>query len=187
MTGSDGMRTKDGEPLEVVILQFSPLFDRIVNPYIENLERLGVKGILDRVDSAQYVERRRSGDFDLANQSFQMSFEPSIGLEQWFASKTADDSSRNLMRLRNEAVDRILPTVIAASDLEEMATAVHALDRVLRSIGFSIPQWYNADTWVAYYDMYRHPDVLPPLATGELDFWWYDAEAAERLQAAGAL
>lgn len=186
VTGSDGVRTKDGERLEVVILQFSPLFDRIVNPYIANLERLGVKGILDRVDSAQYVERRRSGDFDLANQSFQMSFEPSIGLEQWFASKTADDSSRNLMRLRNEAVDRILPTVIAASDLDEMTTAVHALDRVLRSIGFSIPQWYNADTWVAYYDMYRHPDVLPPLATGELDFWWYDAEAAERLRAAGA-
>ncbi|SDF07744.1 extracellular solute-binding protein [Limimaricola pyoseonensis] len=185
--GDGGVRTKDGEVLDLVFLQFSPQFDRIVNPIIENLSRLGVQAKLERVDSAQYVERRRSGDFDLVNHTFGMGFEPGVGLEQWYASKTADDSSRNLMRLRNPAVDRLVKTVIDAETLDELTTSVHALDRVLRAEIIWVPQWYKDVHTVAYYDMYRHPDPMPPFALGELDFWWYDAEAADGLRAAGAL
>ncbi|SMY06735.1 extracellular solute-binding protein [Flavimaricola marinus] len=187
VAGDDGMRRKDGQLLEVVFLQRSPLFDRIVNPYIENLERLGVAAKLDRVDTAQYVERLRSGDFDLANHSIAMGFEPGFELEQWFASTTADDSSRNLMRLRSDAVDRMIPNVTGAETLEELKIATRAFDRVLRAEKFTVPQWFNDQNWVAYYDMYRHPEELPPLATGELDFWWFDAEAAAALEAAGAI
>ena len=186
-TGADGLRRNAaGEVLTLNIVQFNPLFDRVINPYIENLSALGVRATLERIDTSQYVERRRKGDFDMTSQAFDMGFEPSIGLEQWFASKTADNSSRNLMRLRNPGIDRLLTKVIAAKELEELKIGVHAVDRALRSIGFDIPLWYNGETWVAYYDFYRHPDPLPPLAVGELDFWWYDAEAATRLRAAGA-
>ena len=128
----------------------------------------------------------RAGDFDLTTQAFDMSFEPSIGLEQWFASKTADDSSRNLMRLRNPGIDRLIGRVIEAATLDELKTSVRALDRALRAVGFDIPLWYNPETWVAYYDFYRHPDNLPPLQVGEMDFWWFDAEAEQALRAAGA-
>lgn len=182
-----GLRVKDGEVLTLTFLEYSPAFDRIVNPYIENLKRLGVDAKLERVDTAQYVERRRSGDFDLVNHGFGMSFEPGNSLKQWFASETADDSSRNVMRLRSPAVDRLLPAVIDAKSLDEMATAVHALDRVLRAEGFWVPQWFKDVHTVAYYDMYRYPDPLPPFARGELDFWWYDADAAQRLKDAGAI
>lgn len=186
--GSDGVRRNAaGEPLTMEIIQFNPLYDRVINPYIENLGVLGVRATLRRMDTAQYVERRRKGDFDMTTQAFDMSFEPSIGLEQWFASKTADDSSRNLMRLRNPGIDRLIGHVIAATTLDDLRTAVHALDRALRSVGFDIPLWYNPETWVAYYDFYRHPDPLPPLSVGELDLWWFDAEAADRLRAAGAI
>lgn len=187
ITGDDGLRRNDkGEVLELRIIQFNPTYDRFISPFIENLALIGVRGRLDRIDISQYVERRRRGEFDMANQGFDMSFEPSGGLEQWFASKTADDSSRNLMRLRNPGIDRLLTTVIGAPTLEELKVSVHALDRALRFVGFDIPLWYNPDTWVAYYDFYRHPENLPPLSVGELDFWWYDAEAADRLKAAGA-
>ncbi|MEM9434279.1 MAG: extracellular solute-binding protein [Pseudomonadota bacterium] len=185
--GDDGKRRKDGEVLSVNIIQFNPLYDRVVNPYIENLKALGVEADLERIDTAQYVERRRKGDFDMTNQGFQMGFEPSTGLKQWFASETADNSSRNLMRLRNEAVDALIPRVIEADTLDKLTSSVHALDRVLRHLGFAIPQWYNKDTWLAYYDMYRHPENMPPLATGVYDFWWYDADAAAELRDVGAL
>jgi microcin C transport system substrate-binding protein len=185
--GEGGVRRNaKGEVLALTIIQRDPLYDRVINPFIENLKSLGVEGTLQRIDTAQYIERRRKGDFDLANQGFDMSFEPSIGLEQWYASKTADDSSRNLMRLRNPGIDRLITQVIATKTLDDLKTGVHALDRALRAIGFDIPLWYKPETWVAYYDFYRHPETLPPLATGELDFWWYDAEAAEKLRAAGA-
>jgi microcin C transport system substrate-binding protein len=185
--GQDGFRTKDGQRLTMTILQSSPSFDRIVNPYVENLRQIGIDARLDRVDIAQYVDRRRTGDYDLVNHTFSMGFEPGIGLRQWFASETAEDSSRNLMGLQNPAVDRLVSQVIDAQTFEEMTTAVHALDRVLRSIGFWVPQWYKDTHWVAYYDMYRYPETLPPFALGETSFWWFDAEAADRLRQAGAI
>ncbi|MEO0701606.1 MAG: extracellular solute-binding protein [Pseudomonadota bacterium] len=186
--GADGMlRNEAGETLTLEIIQFSPSFDRIVNPFVENLRQIGIDAKLDRVDNAQYVERRRSGDWDLANHSPGQGFEPSTGLKQWFSSETADNSSRNLMALRDPAVDRLVEDVIAASTLDELRPRVRALDRVLRANGFWISQWSNQEHWVAYWDMYRYPDELPPLALGTLDFWWYDADAAEALRAAGAL
>lgn len=186
-TGSDGIRRNDkGEVLSLTIIQYNPFYDKVVNPFIENLKLIGVQAKLERVDTAQYVERRRKGDFDLANQAFDMNFEPSIGLEQWFGSKTADDSSRNLMRLRDPAVDALIGDVIAAKTVDDLTTSVHALDRALRAKAFDIPLWYNPDNWVAYYDFYRHPDTLPPLQVGQLDFWWYDADKAAELKAAGA-
>ena len=186
VAGDDGIRRKDGEELSLVFLQFSPQFDRIVNPIIENLQRLGVQATLERVDTSQYIERRRSGDFDLVNHSLGQGYEPGTGLRQWFASETADDSSRNLMRLRSEGIDRLLEVVIAAESLDDLRIATNALDRVLRAEGFWIPQWQKNVYTVAYYDMFRYPEPLPPLALGTLDFWWYDAEAAAELEAAGA-
>ncbi|HHX90245.1 MAG TPA: hypothetical protein GX700_10865 [Paracoccus sp.] len=50
-----------------------------------------------------------------------------------------------------------------------------------------IPVWYIPDNWVAYWDMYRHPEDLPPFADGVLDFWWQDTGAAAALRASGAL
>jgi microcin C transport system substrate-binding protein len=186
-TGGDGIRRNAaGEALTLTIIQYNPIYDKVINPFIENLRLLGIQGKLERVDTAQYVERRRTGDFDLANQLFDMGFEPSIGLYQWFGSKTADDSSRNLMRLRNPAIDQLIDKVIATKTLDDLKTSVRALDRALRAVGFDIPLWYNAESWVAYYDFYRHPDKLPPLQVGQLDFWWYDADKAAELKAAGA-
>ncbi|MGB0903905.1 MAG: ABC transporter substrate-binding protein, partial [Mangrovicoccus sp.] len=187
VAGDDGIRRKDGQPLELVTIQFNPTYTRIVEPYLRNLELLGIQGRLERVDTAQYVQRRREGDFDLANQGFQMPFEPSLGLAQWFGSQTADNSSRNLMRLRDPAADRLIEVILQAEDLDSLKTGVKAMDRVLRSIRFDIPLWYNDKTFVAYYNMYKHPEQLPPLALGQYDFWWYDEDAATELKDAGVL
>ena len=186
IAGENGIRSKDGETLTAVFLEHSPAFDRIVNPIVENLSRLGVDAKLERVDTAQYVERRRSGDYDLVNHSFGMGFEPGKSLEAWFGSESALESSRNLMGLQNEAVDRLLETIVDAVELDDLTTAVHALDRVLRAEGFWVPQWFKDVHTVAYYDIFDYPESLPPFALGETSFWWYDAEAAARLQAAGA-
>lgn len=185
--GANGMRARDGRPMSLVVLSFSAAFDRIINPLVENLRAIGIDARLERVDISQYIDRRRTGDYDLVNHTFSMGFEPGTGLRQWYGSETADDSSRNLMGLKDPAVDRLLGAVIDAETLEEMKTAVHALDRVLRSIGFWVPQWYKDVHTVAYFDQYRHPDTLPPLTLGHLSFWWYDEAGAQRLRDAGVL
>ena len=185
--GDDGLRRNAaGETLSVEILEFSPSFERLTLPYVENLKRLGVDASFEVVDSAQFTQRRDSSDFDMSRWSPTMGFEPGSGLKQWFGSESAAESNRNLVGLQDPAVDRIIDIVINANTRDAMHTAARALDRVLLAKRLGVPRWYNPNIWVAYYDMFEHPDPLPPYGVGELDFWWYDAEKAEALRAAGA-
>ncbi|MFY0679683.1 MAG: ABC transporter substrate-binding protein [Thalassovita sp.] len=187
LVGDDGLRRKDGEVFAIEFLDSSPAFDRITLPFVENLKRLGIEAKLNRVDPAQESERSRKYDFDMTTHNGRMALEPSTGLEQWFGSEAVNESSRNLMGVADPAVDRLIDNVVAAQTKEEMNTAVRALDRVLRAKLFWVPQWFKDVHTVAYFDMYEHPDPLPPHARGELDFWWYNAEKHEALIAAGVL
>lgn len=184
--GDDGVRRNArGETLRVEILNDSQTFDRVINPYVENLRRLGVDAVHSRVDDAQFTNRERSHDFDMITDQLGQDYIPGSGLQQYFGSASTGDVF-NSMGLQSPAVDALIGHVEAAKTREQMTTAVRALDRVLRAYRFWVPQWYKAEHTVAYYDMYEHPENLPPYALGELDFWWYNAEKAEKLKAAGA-
>jgi microcin C transport system substrate-binding protein len=91
------------------------------------------------------------------------------------------------MGLKSEAVDTLIEHVMNAQNKAELATSVKALDRTLRDYYFWVPQWFNDAYRVAYWDMYEHPETLPPFALGNLDFWWYNAEKAADLKAKGVL
>ncbi|MEM1235358.1 MAG: extracellular solute-binding protein [Pseudomonadota bacterium] len=184
---NNGLREKDGVVLSVAFLESSPAFDRIINPYVENLRNIGIDASLERVDPAQEQERTRSFDFDMTTQGWSLGYEPSTGLKQWFDSELRDDTSRNLAGVADPAVDRLIDVVVASETKADLETSVQALDRVLRSLKFNVPQWQNTKHWVAYWDQYDYPKPLPPLALGQLDFWWYDAEKAQALRDAGAL
>ena len=187
LVGDDGMRRKDGKVLTVEFLDSSPAFDRITLPYVENLKRLGIESSLNRVDPAQEAERSRKYDFDMTTHNGRMPWEPSTGLEQWFGSEAVNESSRNLMGVADPAVDRLIAVIVNAKTKEEMVTGVKALDRVLRDKLFWVPQWFKDVHTVAYFDQFEHPDPLPPLARGELDFWWFNQDKHDALVAAGAL
>ena len=186
--GDDGIRRNDkGETLRVEFLSDDPLFDRITNPFVENLKRLGVDAILTRVDDAQFTVRERSHDFDMVNASLAQSFTPSSDLKQEFGSETADVSTFNKMGLKSPAVDALIDVVLAAKTKADMIVATKALDRVLRAENFWVPQWYKNVHTVAFYDMFEYPENLPPYDLGYLDFWWYNPEKAAALKTAGAL
>ena len=187
LVNADGMREKDGEVFTLEVLASSPAFDRITNPMIENMKSLGIDARLNRVDGAQATERSRAYDFDVMNHSMRMSFEPSSGLEQYFGSKAMEGSSRNLMGFSDPAADALIELVVRSETKAHLTTRIRALDRLLRAKRFWIPQWFKAVHTVAYYDQYEHPDPLPSFALGELDFWWFNAEKAAKLDVAGAL
>lgn len=179
------LRNAAGDTLDVEFLNSSTLFDRIINPYVENLRAIGVNAVLTRVDNAQLQQRQRDADFDIVTDHFPMSYEPGSSLRQYFGSIGADESLFNVMGLADEGVDALIEAVVDAETQEELTPAVQALDRVLRAHVFRAPQWYNPNHWVAYYDMYRYPEALPPYALGFLDFWWVDPEAEQALRDQG--
>lgn len=185
--GTDGMRrNKRGDVLRVEILNDSQTFDRVINPYVENLRALGVDAVNARVDDAEYQNRRRSHDFDVISAQLGQDEIPGGGLQQVFGSIGAGDVF-NLMGLTNPAIDKLIPHVERATTEEDLQAATRALDRALRSLRFWVPQFYNPNFTVAYYDMFEFPENRPERALGELDFWWYNAEKAQKLKAAGVL
>jgi len=190
VAGTDGIRRNaKGETLKLEILNDSQTFDRVILPFVENLRRAGIDATMTRIDNAQLEARERppAYDFDMVVGNARASLIPGAELKQFYGSETADVSAFNLMGLKSKAADRLIEQVIAATTREEMETRTRALDRVLRREYFWVPQWFKASHTVAYYDLFGHPEVLPPFSRGELDFWWYDAEKAAAVKAAGAL
>ncbi len=189
--GDDGMRRNaKGETLAVEFLNDSPSFDRVILPYVENLRALGVDAKMTSIDNAQMEARTRPEDgmdFEVVSGGVTTSYISGNELKQFFGSETADVSTFNKAGLRSPAADRLIEVVKAADSLDHLRVATRALDRVLRAEIFWVPQWYKAVHTVAYYDMYEHPATMPPYALGELSFWWYNADKADALKAAGVL
>ncbi|MDN3711305.1 extracellular solute-binding protein [Paracoccus cavernae] len=187
ITGSDGMRRNDkGETLKIEILNDNQSFDRVINPFVQNLRALGVDAVNARIDDAEMTTRTRSFDFDMVTDQLGQGYYIGGGTGQYFGSEGVGDVF-NVAGVANPAIDALIEKGIATEDGEEMTTIIHALDRSLRALRFWVPQWYKADYTLAYYDVFSRPETLPPYALGELDFWWYDADKAENLKKSGAL
>ena len=186
--GNDGMRRKNGKTLDVEFLSSSPNFDRVITPYVENLKQLGVNARYNRIDTAQYSQRVNAGDFDfdMIYDGYSTSLEAGNGMKQQFGSQGVGDLF-NPAGFSSPAVDALIDDAVRADNREDMAAAVRGIDRIMRHDYYMVPSWYLDTYWLAYYDMYRHPDPLPPYALGQLDFWWYDAAKAAKLKAAGAI
>ena len=189
--GSDGKRRDaSGRPLRVTLL-FNTASDGtlsgVIENFMSNLTAMGLDAVLEKVDPAQYTLRERDRDYDLVFDSYASFLGTGTGLMQRYGSEDAAVSLFNPAGLASPMVDAIIQASLQAQSTEEEQASLRALDRALRYEFFMIPVWYNDSYWVAYYDQYEYPDPLPPYALGQLDFWWFNADKAAALKAAGAL
>ena len=188
LVGDDGLRrNSSGDLFSLEIIERSPAFDRVILPYIDNLRAAGIDAKYERIDSAQFTDRKRNYDFDMLTTQHPMSLEPSSSLKQYFGSESSDVSVFNSAGVSNPAIDVLIDHVINAENKTELKISVKALDRALRALRFWVPQWYNNTYRVAYWDMYEHPDEIPPFDLGYLDFWWFNSDKAAILKSSGAL
>lgn len=173
----DGVRRKDGVALEIEFLLVGEGFERITTPYIQNLERIGVRAMSRTVDPAQYKRRMDEFDFDATVDRKAMSLTPGVELRQYFHSASAEaQGSENIAGVANPAVDALIEAIEGAETREGLVTAVNALDRTLRAMHIWCPQWSKAKHHLAYWDIYARPETKPRYARGVIDRWWVDAE-----------
>ena len=179
------VNAKTGEPLKVEFLLVSPLFERIVQPMIANLQRLGIQASLRMVDSAQYTRRLDGFDYDIIVGNFAQSNSP--GNEQrdfWGSEAAGREGSQNFIGVQDKAIDRLVDHVIFARERAELVAATNALDRVLLWNDFVVPQWYSPKARIAYWDRFGQPSTLPALTPGFPQVWWFDKELAAKLPGA---
>ena len=189
--GDDGLRRNaDGETLKINFLlssASSPTGRAVIENYISNIKGLGVDATLEAVDSAQFASRRRDRDYDMMLAGYRDFRGTGTGLSQLFGSEAAEYSLFNPAGISDPAVDAIIEASLLTENTEAERISIVALDRALRHQVAIIPLWYAADHWVAYYNQYKHPETIPPLDLGYLDFWWYNEEKGAALRASGAL
>ena len=165
-----------GEMMEIEFLLVSPQFERIVSPYIQNLQRLGVSGRVRTVDTAQYQNRTDNFDFDVIVRTFGQSLSP--GNEQrdfWGSYNVEVDGSRNVIGVNDPVVDKLIDDIIAAPDRESLIAVSRALDRVLLWNHYVVPQWHIPYFRVAYWDRFGRTDFSPQYGL-PIMAWWIDPD-----------
>ena len=178
---------KSGEPLTIEFLLFESSFQRIINPYVRNLKRIGIDARIRIVDVANFQHRMNNYEFDVVVQRYVQNNTPGIEQKTYFSSKMADvPGSKNLAGIKNPAIDYLINKVIAANSRKELVTAVHALDRVLMWNRYMVPQWYKGVHNIAYWDKFDRPEIKPKFDLGMLDTWWYSTRKAAMIDAGKA-
>ena len=133
-------------------------FERIIAPYVKNLQAIGVAATMRLVDSAQYQRRVKSFDFDVVTQRFVLRLTPGIEMRNYWGSETANmDGSPNLAGIKDPVIDALIEKVVDAKSRAELVTATRAIDRVLRAGHYWVPQWYKAAHHIAYWDKFSFP------------------------------
>ena len=174
---------KDGTPFSIEFLSDDPVFERIVNPYIRNLNLLGIAANIRQVESAQYQERLKHFDFDVLVQRYTIGQTPGTELQAFFASSTASlPGSFNLAGIKSPAVDQLIEDIIQAKSRADLVLAARCLDRVLRAMYFWVPHWFKGAHTVAYWDIFGHPASKPPYERGIIDTWWIDEAKAATIK-----
>jgi microcin C transport system substrate-binding protein len=178
----------DGRQLSLEMMYASPDAEQYLSPFAQALEGIGIATSLRFVDSAQWRERAETFDFDAVHVFVPMSDTPGNELNDAFGSEYAEvGGGLNVSGVANPGIDRLIDLIETASTREDLDVRVRALDRVLRAMHLRVSYWVRPETWIAYYDYYRHPDTLPEYGIGALDVWWADTARYEELKRSGAI
>lgn len=185
----NGKRQNDkGEVLSLELVDDSPSFERIINPYVENLKRLGIEATYKLIDAAQMQQRQKDFDYDLIPGRLSMSLSPGEELARIYGTRGAETpDSGNYSGIADPVVDALIIKIAQAENRDDMKVAVRALDRVLRSKHIWVPNWYKGSHNIAYWDVFGRPETKPLYSRGVISTWWMEQEKLDALKEQGVL
>ena len=174
---------KTGKPFTVEFLVDEPATERFVLFYKPSLERMGMTVNVRVVDAAQYENRLRQWDFDIIVASWAESLSPGNEQRGFWGSQAADQpGSRNLIGIKNPAIDALIERVIFTKDREDLVAATKALDRVLQWNFYVVPQWTYGKQRTARWDRFGRPETMPKYGASAFpSIWWWDAAKAAKV------
>jgi microcin C transport system substrate-binding protein len=186
--GADGIRTKGKQRLQFELLLASPQFQRIAEPYKNNLKKIGVQLEIKVVQIAEYEERLRSFKFNMIVAGYAQSRSPGNEQRSMWGSEAAEmPGSRNYSGIKNPAIDELIDGIIKAKTRIDLITYIHALDRVLTHQFYVVPHWYISYDRAVYWDKFSRPKINPSqssILNNLLQWWWWDDKKAQKLKSA---
>ncbi len=177
-TIKDGqLKDADNKVFRFEILLVSPSFERVMAPYVANLEKLGMQVDYRTIDPALYTDRVQNFDFDMVVHVYGQSLSPGNEQKNYWHSEAANrPGSKNLAGIQDPVIDNLVEKIIYAKTQEELAAACKALDRVLWYGYYVVPNWFLNVHRLAFHKKFARPDTLP-LYYNHIDLlmtWWMD-------------
>ncbi len=186
-TVKDGMAKGPGGKLEFKFLIRGPGFHRVVEPYIQNLKRLGIIVNIEEREDSVYIKRVDNREFEMTVWGQGESQSPGNEQREYWGSKAADEpNSNNILGIKNKAVDILIDKIIYAKTRQELELMTRALDRVLYHLHPVVHNWHLGSHRLAYWDKFGRP-VTPPQyysATQLIEYMWIDPVRAKKLDEA---
>jgi microcin C transport system substrate-binding protein len=175
--------TKTGTQFAFELLGEDPTFERVMLFFKPSLERLGIAVSVRTIDPTQYENRLRSWDFDIVVANWGESLSPGNEQREYWGSQSADTAgSRNIIGIKNPAIDKLIERVIYTKDRDDLVAATRALDRVLLWNHYVVPQWNYPKVRTARWDRFGRPSELPKYGlSGFPALWWFDPDKAARI------
>jgi microcin C transport system substrate-binding protein len=174
---------KTGTQFAFELLGEDPSFERVMLFFKPSLERLGIAVSVRTIDPTQYENRLRNWDFDIVVASWGESLSPGNEQREFWGSQSADMAgSRNIIGIKNPAIDKLIERVIYTKDRDDLVAATRALDRVLLWNHYVVPQWNYPKVRTARWDRFGRPSELPKYGlSGFPTLWWFDPDKAARI------
>ncbi|PKH09612.1 extracellular solute-binding protein [Moritella sp. Urea-trap-13] len=174
------MLDANGQQLSIEFLVYSPSFERVIQPFRKNLQRIGIASEIRIVDVSQYINRLNNFDFDIYTLTQAQSLSPgNEQLSMWGSEFANVPGTLNRIGLQDPVVDALVTEVINAEDRDKLITATKALDRVLLWKNLVIPQWHISSYRVAYWQQIQRPEKLPKYGLA-IDSWWQKDTASKK-------
>ncbi len=177
----DGVLKNDaGETFafEILLTSGATETQQIVDIYRASLERIGVDVTVTTVDSAEYTERTKVFDFDMAWYVRGLSLSPGNEQNLYWSAEAADtEGSRNWMGMKSPAAEAMIERLLTSESQEDFVAAVKALDRVLTTGRYVIPTWHSPISRIAHAKELKYPEDLPMYGDWigfQPDVWWYE-------------
>lgn len=170
-----------GTQLTFEILLNGPTIEPVATAWQTELRSIGIEASIRPVDSAEYINRVRSRDFEMIYTGWSQSMSPGNEQNFFWGSESADDAnSSNYAGIADPGIDALIHKIVFAKDRDELLAATAALDRVLLFNYFVIPSYTLRNERVARWDRFSHPDPLPEFSIGFPNVWWYDEAKAAK-------
>ncbi|MFT6028604.1 MAG: microcin C transport system substrate-binding protein [Oleiphilaceae bacterium] len=166
-----------GKAFEFEILMRQAGIQRVLLPFIKNLERLGITAIPRLIDTAQYKVRLDQFDFDMTIVSLSQGHAPSYEQRDYFHTSTSMiEGSQNYAGIHNPVIDSLIEKVLTTQNRNDLVTSMQALDRVLLWEYYTIPNWHLNYHRLASWQKFERPKStdnfeLSPYKLG-IENWW---------------
>ncbi len=178
------IRMKDGQKLKLEI--FTGGTDMF--HYTEVCKMAGIDAKITELSGLERQNRLRNFAFDCMGGWYDGGKAPGSGLARYFLSSEADvRGSKNVLGLKNPAVDEVLDVISRSTDRATVETYAKVFDRIMCSNWFVIPRYWPTRDHGVFWNYLRGPEKYASGLWTHYNiwwFWWFDQARYDAIKAA---